>query len=192
MKDDPHLWTRDHNLSAELVYSVEHRAIPPVLDELGKHFGEVRTRTVYPTPHSGSTTTPDWDFIATLVITFTAAGGVEFARHLLGQLAGDAYSGLRRAVMRSWRRRWALRRVKRGVIIRIGSHRFVFDQTISDHEFKRRLRSAQKIVDRSPTAMLEPDDPEDEWRPWLWHKGKWRTAGVRLAQAVGEEPRALD
>lgn len=60
MKDDPHLWTRDHNLSAEVVYSVEHRAIPPVLDELGKHFGEVRTRTVYPTPQSGSTTTLDW------------------------------------------------------------------------------------------------------------------------------------
>ena len=189
---DRYLWTRDHSITAEVIFHVENRAIPPAMDELGKHFGDVRTRRLYPAPETGSTTAPDWNFVASVILTLTAAGGVEFLRRIIGHLADDAYEGLRRELLRTRRRQWTLRRVKRRVVLRIGHHHFVFDQSITDAEFRRQLSAAQALVDRSPDWLLQTDDLNDEWRPWLWVNGRWRTAGVRVAQAVGEELRTLD
>lgn len=192
MREDPYLLTRNHDVSVEVGYWSDLRTVTPMIEHLGRHFGDVRTRTTYPVPYSGGTTSIDWNFVTAAVLTFTAAGGVDFVRQILGELAKDTYRDLRREILRAWKRRWTHRRIKRGVVIQIGSHRFVFDQKISEAEFQRQLRAAQVIMDRSPEPLLLPDDPDDESRPWLWHKGRWRTTGVRLSQAVGEEPRVID
>jgi hypothetical protein len=157
MREDPYLFTRNHDVSVEVGYWSDLRTVTPIVKQLGRHFGEVRTRTNYPAPYSGGTTSIDWDFVSAAVLTFTVAGGVEFMRQILGELAKDTYRGLRREMLRAWKRSWTLRRIKRGVVIRIGNHRFVFDQKISEAEFQRQLRAAQVIVDRSPDTFLLPE-----------------------------------
>jgi hypothetical protein len=191
---DRNLLTRDHALAVEvLLGTASDRVVVPITNELRKHFGEVRTRQLYPQPYTGSTTGPDWDFLTTVVVTITAVTSLESLRRVVGLIAEDAYEGVRRKLLRAGRGWFERRRIRRAVIIRVGSHRFAFDQSISDEDFQRQLRAAQAIVERSPDELLQPDDPDDEWTPWLWDEesGKWRTSRVRLAQSVGDEPRIL-
>lgn len=190
---DSHFFTRDHALAAEVIYTGRHRDVTPVVERLGDRFGQVATRQYYPRPYAGSTSGPGWDFVETVTLVITAAGGAEFTRRIIGSLADDVYRALRRSLLRFGRRRLEWRRIKRAVIIRVGSHRFAFDQSISDRQFRHQLKAAQALVERGPVHLLEPEDPDDEWTPWLWDDSerKWRTSAVRLAQAVGEEPRRV-
>lgn len=188
--DDRYLRDRNHDVAVEVMSWAEFGRVAPLMDELGKHFGDIRTRRIFPRPMTGATTTPDWDFVASVIITVTALGGIEYVRNFIGLLAQDNYRALRAKLLKHRARRRTLRRVKRGVVIRIGQHRFVFDQSIKDAEFRRQLEAAQRVMDASLTAFLKEDDPNDDWIPWLWDKSRerWRTSGVRLASAVGEEP----
>lgn len=191
---DPYLLKRIHGVTAQVeLWDTDHRRAVPLVEELGKRFGDVRTKQVFPHPYSGSTTGPDWDFVLTATLWITAVGGAEFLRRIIGSLADDTYKGLRRKLLTIGRRRLESRRIQHAVVIRIGSHRFAFDQSISDAQFQRQLRAAQALVERSPAELLEPEDPRDEWKPWLWDESerRWRTSAVRMAEAVGEEPRVL-
>lgn len=186
---DPNFWTRNHNVEVEVMSWGSFQDVVPVADELTAHFGDVRSRVVFPRPETGATSGPDWEFIIQLAVTVTAVGGAEFARKVIGSIADDAYSSLRGRLLAYRTRSSDMATLKNGLVIWIGTHGFAFDQSIDDAEFRRQLRAAQLLVDHSPVELLARSSDVD-WQPWLWDakRQQWRTSSARLARAVGEEP----
>jgi len=129
------------------------------------------------------------DMVLGIAILYAGIGGVEFVRKFAGMLAEDTYRAIRdrlrrlrdTADQRAPERVWTL-------TIRIGSHPFHFKGSMTDEQFKHRLRAAQAILDRSPDRLIEGHDTPHEMEPgWYWHDDHWEATPLLALWVDGRD-----
>lgn len=173
--------------------------IAPLIDALDERFMFVdvaRSRFEPPLAGAGPTVLLLVAFVRDNADWIKGGAGL-LAGGFLAKMGGDAWDGIKaqfaKAVQRekpeSQSREYAL------LVIQIERVRLVFDETIDEQEFDRRLLAAAEDLKTLPDSALlpHPGPPDDDWYYWnnetqSWGKGR-PLSGIEAARHYRDNPK---